>query len=172
MNARTLVLTPWYFPFTTVDWRAAVALLYLRKAEVVASYPEETRSPSTAFKMPAVIRLRRQQSASERGTKFSQSDLVLRHSFSCAGCDTIHPTSQLAYDHVPPRSRGGRTVWADLLVADGGSATTGARAAAKRGSRSPQPTFQPLELPLDPPLASPADAPDGWGDTTAVWRRR
>ena len=171
MNARTLVLTPWYFPFTTVDWRAAVTLLYLRKAEVVATYPEEIRSPSTTIKMPAVIRLRRQRTATWGDTKFSQSDLYLRDDFTCTGCDAALSASQLAYGHLGSRTRGGRTVWTNILTAGRGDTGPGARAATRGSARSTESMPLPLELPLDPPLVDPATAPDEWCDTTAVWRR-
>ncbi len=171
MNARTLVLTPWYFPFATVDWRAAVTLLYLRKAAVVATYPEEIRSPSTTIKMPAVIRLRRQVESTQCGTEFSQSDLCLRRNFACAGFDVFLFTSQPTYDHLGARTRGGRTVWTNILTAGRGDTRPGARTAAPGSVRSTQSSLQPLELPLDPPLVDPATAPDEWCDTTAVWRR-
>lgn len=171
MNARTLVLTPWYFPFTSVDWRVAVTLLYLRKAEVVASYPEEIRFPSTTIKMPAVIRLRRPQSATAQGAKFSQWDLCLRHDFTCPSCEAIQPASQLTNGRAGSRTRGGRTVWTNIFVAADHNARAGACASAMDGKRS-RASFQPLQLQLESPLIDPATAPDEWRDTDEPERRR
>ena len=59
MHTRTLVLTPWYFPHKVIRWEDAITLCYLGKVDVVVSYDDEIRSPSTTLRMPAVVRLRR-----------------------------------------------------------------------------------------------------------------
>ena len=54
MAKRTLVLTPWYFPHKVVSWQTAVTMMYLGKVDVLVSYSEEIRSPSTVvWKTPS-----------------------------------------------------------------------------------------------------------------------
>ena len=40
MTARTLVLTPWYFPHKVIAWQEAITLVYLDKVDVVANFDE------------------------------------------------------------------------------------------------------------------------------------
>ena len=84
MTSRTLVLTSWYFPHRIVTWEAAVTLVYLGKVDVLVSYDEEIRSPSTAIKMPAVVRLKKKTAATKRGVKFSRMNIYVRDDFACA----------------------------------------------------------------------------------------
>ena len=173
MNARTLVLTAGYFPFTIVDWKTAVTLLYLGKAEVVSSYDEEIRSPSTALKSPAVIRLRKQVRTTKRNVKFSRINVYVRDDFTCAYCGAKLPMSKLTYDHVLPRARGGRTVWTNILTACYDcNAKKGASTLAEAGMRPQRRAYQPLELPLHAPVVDPGSAPDEWRDYTAAMRHR
>ena len=40
MHAKTLVLTPWYFPHKVIVWEEAITLLYLEKVDVVVNYDD------------------------------------------------------------------------------------------------------------------------------------
>lgn len=168
MTARTLVLTPWYFPHKVIGWQEAITLVYLEKADVVASYDEVVRSPSTAMKLPAVIRLKGRLAAVKRGVKFSRFNVYLRDDFTCAYCRTRLPMSKLTYDHVVPRSRGGRTVWENIVTA---CYPCNARKANKTPDearmRPHKPPWRPATLPLTAPLVDPATAPIEWRDFCA-----
>ena len=61
MQTRTLVLTHWYFPHKVIRWQDAITLSCLGKVDVIVSYDDLIRSPSTTLRMPAVIRLRRKR---------------------------------------------------------------------------------------------------------------
>ena len=41
---------------------------------------------------------------------------ILRDRFTCAYCGAARPTHELSFDHVVPRSRGGRTVWSNVVT--------------------------------------------------------
>ena len=45
--------------------------------------------------------------------------MFLRDNFSCQYCSERLPTSELTFDHVIPRSRGGRTTWDNVVTACG-----------------------------------------------------
>jgi len=53
----TLMLLPWMTPHQVISWQRALVLTLLGKAEVVVEYDEVVRSPSVAFRAPAVVRL-------------------------------------------------------------------------------------------------------------------
>src|SRR6185295_1238507 len=117
MNSRTLVLTSWYFPHRIVMWEAAVTLVYLGKVDVLVSYDEEIRSPSTSIKTPAVVRLKKKTAATKRGVKFSRMNVYVRDDFACQYCGVKEVLGSLTYDHVIPRAQGGRTEWENIVTA-------------------------------------------------------
>src|SRR5690606_12093917 len=95
----------------------AVTLLYLGKADRVVDYADEIRSPSVTMKMPAVIRLRRSFGKVKRGVKFSRVNVFARDEHRCQYCGQRLAANKLTYDHVIPRSAGGRTEWTNIVTA-------------------------------------------------------
>jgi 5-methylcytosine-specific restriction endonuclease McrA len=117
MSARTLLLTAWYFPIRVLRWEDAVKMVYEGSVDVVAEYDEEVRSPSVTWKMPAVIRLRRNIGRYKRGVKFSRANVYVRDDFTCQYCRRKFSWQELTYDHVVPRSRGGQTNFLNVVTA-------------------------------------------------------
>jgi 5-methylcytosine-specific restriction endonuclease McrA len=172
MHTRTLVLTPWYFPHKVVRWEDAITLVYLGKAGVVVAYDEEVRSPSTTLRMPAVVRLARKIASTKRGVKFSRMNVYVRDEFTCAYCRVKLPSSKLTYDHVVPRSRGGRTEWENITTA---CVPCNSRKSNKTpdeaGMWPRKPPRRPSALPLLPPHIDPDTAPIEWQAFTAALPR-
>ncbi len=165
MHTRTLVLTSWYFPHKIVSWQASITLVYLNKADVVVNYDDEVRSPSTAIKVPAVVRLKKKTSATKRGIKFSRMNVYLRDGFSCAYCRVKLPVSELTYDHVIPRAQGGRTEWENIVTACYAcNALKGNRTPDQSGMFPFERPYKPASLPLLPPFIDPSSAPVEWRD--------
>ncbi len=48
---------------------------------------------------------------------FTRFNVFLRDSFSCQYCNLNFPAQQLTFDHVLPRSLGGRTTWGNVVTA-------------------------------------------------------
>lgn len=103
-------------PHKVISWQTAVTLVYLGKVEVLESYDEEIRSPSTVMKVPAVVRLKKPMNGVKRGIKFSRINVYTRDRFRCQYCGERKPMRELNYDHVIPRVRGGRTVWENIVT--------------------------------------------------------
>lgn len=158
---RVLLLTPWYFPHKILRWEDAITMVFLDKADVVAEYNEEVRSPSTSMKLPAVIRLRKKIDNRKRGVKFSRVNVYARDGYSCQYCGKGLPASQLTYDHLMPRSRGGRTEWTNIVTACLPCNST-------KANRTPEEAGMfPLKAPVKPrwlPLTAPRfeRAPEEW----------
>lgn len=125
MSTRTLVLDQGYQPHRIVDWTRAVALLFQQKAELIKSYDEPLLTPTQAekaedngwtfvIKMPAVIRLLRSVSR-KKIVRFSRMNVLTRDNWQCQYCGRKFPTNKLNYDHVIPRSQGGKTVWENIV---------------------------------------------------------
>jgi 5-methylcytosine-specific restriction endonuclease McrA len=125
MSVRTLVLNRGYQPHDIVSWRDAVDLIFKDKAEVVKEYDEPLMTDSQIeraradgwtllIKMPAVVRLLGRVKR-KKAVKFSRVNVLTRDNFTCQYCGKRFPVRKLNYDHVVPRSRGGRTVWENIV---------------------------------------------------------
>lgn len=113
----TLVLDQGYQPHRVVSWQRAVLMLFDGKVEVVEEYDEEIRSVSISIRMPAVVRLLQRIRGKKRAVKFSRINVATRDGFRCQYCGEKHVLSKLTYDHVNPRSQGGRTTWENIVMA-------------------------------------------------------
>lgn len=114
---RTLVLDQGYQPHRIVSWQRAVVMLFDGKVEVVEEYDEDIRSVSITIKMPAVVRMLRAIRGRKRAVKFSRINVATRDDFRCQYCGDKLPLRRLTYDHVVPRSQGGRTTWENVVMA-------------------------------------------------------
>ncbi len=165
MDKRTLLLTSWFFPHKVIRWQDAVTMLYLDKADGIVDYGEEIRSPSVTMKVPAVIRLRRNFGKVKRGVKFSRVNVFSRDGFRCQYCSRKGPMSKLTFDHVVPRSCGGRTEWTNIVTAcQPCNAQKGGRTPDESGMFPINAPRQPKSLPLIGPLIDIARAPREWHD--------
>lgn len=114
--SRVLLLSAWYFPIRILRWQDAIKLKYEGNVDVLAEYDEEVRSPSIVWKMPAVVRLRKQVKTTKRGIRFSRINVYVRDNFTCQYCGNKYPIRALSFDHVVPRQAGGRTTWENIVT--------------------------------------------------------
>lgn len=105
-----------YFPLSLAPWQDAVRAVFLDRVNIVAEYDREVRSPSFSMRLPSVIALKRYV-AGKRRPAFTRFNLFLRDRFSCQYCGARKVVSELTFDHVRPRSRGGRTTWENVVAA-------------------------------------------------------
>jgi 5-methylcytosine-specific restriction endonuclease McrA len=112
---RTLLLSQGYEPIKIISWQRAMTLLTLDKVDVVEEYDAEVRATSLIVKVPAVVRLRKAFRRFAKPVKFSRVNIYARDGYRCQYCATKCAIDQLTYDHVIPRSRGGRTTWDNIV---------------------------------------------------------
>lgn len=169
MSKRTLLLTSWFFPHKVVRWEDAVTMLYLGKADTVVDYDEVIRSPSTTMNVPAVIRLRRTFRKAKAVPRFSRVNVFTRDGFRCQYCGVRLPAGELTFDHVIPRSAGGRTEWDNIVTACRPcNAKKGARTPDRAGMFPRNAPVRPTSLPLTGPVVDIARAPRQWRDFLIV----
>ncbi len=105
-----------YHPLSLWSWKDAVSALFLDRVNLVENYDSVVRSPSTVFKVPSVVALKRYVSFSGRPA-FTRYNIYLRDNFTCQYCGVAFGTRDLTFDHVMPRSRGGLTEWSNVVAA-------------------------------------------------------
>ena len=112
---RTLLLSQGYEPIKIISWQRAMTLLTLDKVDVIEEYDAEIRATSLIVKVPAVVRLRKAFRRYAKPVKFSRVNIYARDGYRCQYCGTKCSISELTYDHVVPRSRGGKTSWDNIV---------------------------------------------------------
>jgi 5-methylcytosine-specific restriction endonuclease McrA len=105
-----------YFPLSVWPWQEAIKAVFLERVQVVQEYDREVHSPNWTMKLPSVISLK-SYAPMERSPAFTRFNVFLRDQFMCQYCRTPHPTNDLTFDHVVPRSKGGRTTWQNVVTA-------------------------------------------------------
>jgi 5-methylcytosine-specific restriction endonuclease McrA len=111
-----LVLNASYEPLNVCSTRRAHVLVWKGKAEVVERLDEPLRTATNTYDRPHVIRLvsyvRVPRSAKRR---ISRRALFARDGWRCVYCGD--GATRLTLDHVVPRSRGGDSVWENVVTA-------------------------------------------------------
>lgn len=124
MEPRTLVLSPWMQVHDTLSWKAAIVLIVDQKVDVLEAYSETVASAGNryefrdplVFDVPAVVRLRKMERMYKDGVKFSRTNVYARDNCRCCYCGRRFDQKFLNYDHVLPRSRGGKTTFENIVT--------------------------------------------------------
>jgi len=104
-----------YFPLSLWPWQDAIKAAFLDRVMIVAEYDTEVHSPSISMRLPSVVVLRDYVKPA-KFPAFTRFNLFLRDGFSCQYCGA---KGEMTFDHVTPRSRGGRTTWENVVAACG-----------------------------------------------------
>jgi 5-methylcytosine-specific restriction endonuclease McrA len=157
---QVLVLNASYEPLNVTTVRRAHVLVFKGKAEVLEALDQSLHSATDTYPWPHVIRLVtyvRVPRAVQR--KISRRALFARDEWRCVYCGET--SGRLTLDHVVPRSRGGDSVWENVV-------TSCAPCNLRKGDRLLEEVAMELRHPPRPPapvlfirLASP-NIPAGW----------
>ena len=113
---QVLLLNITYEPLRIINWKKAITLLCLGKVEVIEEYGRDIHSVSFTIKLPSVVRLLKLVKKPKSPIKFSRQNIYLRDKYRCQYCGLQHPTEELTYDHILPKSRGGKTEWENIVT--------------------------------------------------------
>jgi 5-methylcytosine-specific restriction endonuclease McrA len=105
-----------YYPLSLWSWQDAVKAMFRDSVTVVSEYDRVVHSPSHEIRLPSVLALK-EYVPSARKPAFTRFNVFLRDNWHCQYCMNIFKTHELTFDHVIPRSRGGRTTWSNIVTA-------------------------------------------------------
>ena len=105
-----------YFPLSLWPWQETIKAVFLDRVNIVSQYDRVVHSPNFEMKLPSVIALK-QFIPLNRRPAFTRFNVFLRDRFSCQYCGVNYGAPELTFDHVVPRSRGGRTTWSNVVTA-------------------------------------------------------
>lgn len=70
-----------------------------------------------SFLVPKVIRYLNYDKSYIKKVKFSRKNIILRDNHHCIYCNKKFPVEKLQLEHIIPKSRGGKTTWANTATA-------------------------------------------------------
>jgi hypothetical protein len=177
--AQTLILNQSYRPHEIIDWKEAVTRMVNGKIQVIAQYDEILASidrrtlqsfPELKVSLrsvvgtdvdridimvPAVAVLLKAIKPVKVGKhiKFSKINVCLRDKFSCQYCGDRLKMSELQYEHVVPRSQGGKRTCNSFKAN---------RTPEEAGMTLLSVPVKPKVLPMNEPMIYPETAPEEW----------
>ena len=141
---QVLVLNASYEPLNVCSVRRAHVLVFKGKAEVIEELGRPLHSATGSFPWPHVIRLVNYVRVPRTvKRKISRRALFARDGWQCDYCGDR--SGRLTLDHVVPRSRGGDSVWENVV-------TSCAPCNLRKGNRS----LEEAQMTLPTPPRAPA----------------
>lgn len=132
-----------YFPLSVWSWQDAVKAIFRGSVTVISEYERKIHSPNWEMKLPSVLALNEYVHL-DRRPAFTRFNVFLRDQWKCQYCATDFKTHDLTFDHVIPRSRGGRTSWENIVAACQKCNTV-------KGSKMPhEVSMYPMREPMQP----------------------
>ena len=161
---QVLLLNITYEPLKVINWRRAITLSLLGKVEVLEEYGREIHAVSFAIKLPSVVRLHRMVKRPNSPIKFSRQNIYARDKYRCQYCGTKFPSEELNYDHIIPKSRGGKTEWTNIV-------TCCIQCNRKKGGRTPKEARMKLvRKPIRPTWLPALKITIGYREVPHSWR--
>ena len=105
-----------YYPLSIWSWQEAVKAVFRDSVIVISEYDRVVHSPTQEIKLPSVLALKEYVTTCRRPA-FTRFNVFLRDNWHCQYCNDLFRTQELTFDHVTPRSRGGRTTWENIVTA-------------------------------------------------------
>lgn len=175
LTTPVLVLNRFYMPVNVVTVRRALVMLvagvaravdrqhhtfdFRSWAELSAAVHDETVGlVGRAILVPRVVLLSAYDRFPRRIVRFSRLNIMLRDRQTCQYCGRKLPRSQLNIDHVVPRSRGGRTVWENVVTScHGCNRRKGGRLPSEVGMHLLKTPAKPRTTPFVDLIAAPIE---------------
>ena len=102
-----------YYPLSIWCWQDSIKSVFLDRVSIVSYYDRVIRSPSFSMKLPSVIALKSFVKP-QSNPNFTRFNVFLRDKFTCQYCGS---NKELTFDHLLPRSKGGKTNWDNVVTA-------------------------------------------------------
>lgn len=153
-NLRTLVLNAdmqplSWAPLSVWNWRDAFVAVIQNRVIQIKTYDDvRVHSVNDTFEVPAVVALKRYRK--RKRVAFTRYNVFVRDQFTCQYCGERFTSRELTFDHVVPRSRGGKSSWTNIVACcQKHNLQKGNRSPREAGLRLIRPAFEPSPFELD-----------------------
>jgi 5-methylcytosine-specific restriction endonuclease McrA len=102
-----------YYPLSLWSWQDAIKAVFLERVTILEEYDRVVHSARFEMRLPSVVSLKTYIRPA-RNPAFTRFNVFLRDRFECQYCGD---PDDLTFDHVIPRSKGGRTTWENVVTA-------------------------------------------------------
>jgi len=161
---QVLLLNISYEPLKVINWQKAITMLCLGKVEVIEEYSREVHSVSFTVKLPSVVRLLKIIKRNKSPVKFSRQNIYARDHYKCQYCGRRFPSEDLTYDHIRPKSKGGKTEWENIV-------TCCMECNRKKGGRTPrEASMRLIRKPVRPTWVPAIRITIGFREVPQSWR--
>ena len=115
---RTLVLNQSYVPIDIQDWKKAIKKVFSEKAEILEGYTDAQLQDWSSLNAPSVIRLFHflNPPKKTRYEPFTRKNVWVRDKGKCQYCGKFVSLAKMTFDHITPKSQGGRTTWKNIVT--------------------------------------------------------
>lgn len=166
IEANVLMLDAGYQPIDVKPWQEVMVDWCNDKIEIVAECTERIIHRGREIYLPLIARFKDVIGPLKRAVKFSRDNLFARDKGRCRYCNLRVARDAITYDHVTPKSKGGKTNWTNIVICC-------AKCNQKKRNRAPEqagmrvlggPVIKPKSLPprLDPRLLWRPGMPHEW----------
>ena len=100
-----------------INWQEAFLLTWLNKAYAVEYSDIWVRSAKKSFRVPSVIALFNYIDEKFFTLPCTRKNILIRDENRCQYCAKRFRESDLTIDHVIPKSKGGRSIWNNVVAA-------------------------------------------------------
>mgnify|MGYP000551345425 CR=1 FL=1 len=104
-----------YFPLSIMSAEEAISKVYQGKLAVIAEYDLVVKAPSLQLNAPSVV-MHRNYCRAAHEVRFTRMNIFIRDGFKCSYCGKSGARSDLTFDHVIPRAKGGVTSWENITT--------------------------------------------------------
>ena len=104
-----------YYPLSLWNWQDTIKAVFLERVNIVSHYDCAISSPSFQMRLPSVVSLKNYIRPRQKPA-FTRFNVFLRDHFTCQYCGD-KSGRDLTFDHLIPRSKGGRTTWTNIVAA-------------------------------------------------------
>ena len=125
-----------YYPLSVNSMKKVLKAIFKGKLTVLEEYDETITMGGTTIHLPKTAILKKYVNVHQQ-PKFNRYNVFLRDKFTCQYCGKKFSSSELTFDHVLPRYKGGTTVWTNILTAC-------KHCNGKKGSKDAKGKFVPL----------------------------
>jgi len=116
-NISVLKLDSSFKPVEIISWEEAFLLTWLNKAWAAEYSDQWVHSATEAFQIPSIIVLFRYIEEKFFTLPCTRTNIMIRDEKVCQYCLDAFRESELTIDHVIPRSKGGKTIWTNVVMA-------------------------------------------------------
>lgn len=116
------LVTREHLPLRPISIQQAIVMYFLDKVEIIEEWDYEIRSPSTTIKAPKKVAIKRHVNLPAHfygPAPLTDRGLRLRDDNTCQYCGVKESkkTGKLEWEHVVPKSRGGKDSWKNVVLA-------------------------------------------------------